>query len=120
MAARKLGKRIRGLRLKAEISLRGLARRVKISAAHMSDIEHDRRMPSDDVLHRIVAELAHVGAKYEELRLLKPQIEEDLQEWYEKDPEVRALFREAKDSGLPAREILKALRDQREKAEEDR
>ena len=60
-----------------------------------------------------------VGADYEELQLLKPQIEEDLQRWYEKDPDVRELFREAKDSGLPVRDILKALRVQRERAKDD-
>ena len=106
----KLGRTIRKLRLKAEITLRELARRVKVSAAHMSDIEKERRMPSDDLLRRIAEELAHVGAKYEELRLLKPRIEDDVERWYTEDPEVRALFREAKDSGLSAREILAGLR----------
>ena len=106
----KLGRTIRKLRLKAEITLRELARRVKVSAAHMSDIEKDRRMPSDGLLRRIAEELAHVGAKYEELRPLKPRIEDDVERWYAEDPDVRALFREAKDSGLSAKEILAGLR----------
>ena len=67
-------------------------------------------MPSDGLLRRIAEELAHVGAKYDELRLLKPRIEDDVERWYAENPEVRALFREAKDSGLSAKEILAGLR----------
>ena len=67
-------------------------------------------MPSDGLLRRIAEELAHVGAKYEELRPLKPRIEDDVERWYAEDPDVRALFREAKDSGLSAKEILAGLR----------
>ena len=106
----RLGRTIRKLRLKAEITLRELSRRVKVSAAHMSDVEKERRMPSDDLLRRIAEELAHVGAQYEEMRLLKPRIEDDVERWYAEDPEVRVLFREAKDSGLSAREMLAGLR----------
>ena len=101
------------LRLKADITLRELARRVEVSAAHQSDIEHNRRMPSDDLLRRIVGELARVGAEYETLRLLKPRIEDDLEQWYEENADVRVLLREAKDSGLSAREMLEALRRER-------
>lgn len=116
-----LGRTIRKLRLKAEITLRELARRVKVSAAHMSDVEKERRMPSDDLLRRIAEELAHVGAEYEELRLLKPRIEDDLERWYAQDREVRALFREAKDSGLSAKDMLAGLRRaaERRKRSED-
>lgn len=106
----KLGTTIRKLRLKMGITLRELARRVEVSAAHMSDIEKNRRMPSDGLLGRICHELEGVGANYEELRLLKPLMEEDLENWYERDPDVRVLMREAKDSGIPAKDLLKQLR----------
>jgi len=106
-----LGTRIRKLRLKADITLREMARRVGVSAAHMSDVEHGRRMPSDEVLQRIASELKSVGATYEGLRLLKPQLEDDLEEWVSKSSEVRQLFRMAKDSGLSAREMMDRIRD---------
>lgn len=105
-----LGGTIRKLRLKAEITLRELARRVEVSPAHLSDIEHGRRMPSDDLLRRIVRELNDVGAAYVELRILKPQLEDDLERWVTESSEVRQLLREAKDSGRSAREMLDRLR----------
>lgn len=110
-----LGSTIRELRLKAEITLRELARRVDISPAHLSDVEHDRRSPSDELLGRIADKLSDVGAEYEKLRLLKPLIEEDLERWYVENHEVRVLLREAKDSGLSARELLDRLRTGQEK-----
>jgi transcriptional regulator with XRE-family HTH domain len=105
-----LGGTVRKLRLKADFTLRALSRRVGISCAHQSDIEHGRRMPSDDLLRRIAKELAGVGATYEDLRLLKPSVEEDLVE-ISKTREARELLREAKESGHPVREVLKQLRD---------
>lgn len=106
-----LGATIRKLRLKADITLRELARRVEISASHLSDIEHGRRMPSDEALQRIANELAEVGASYDDLRLLKPQLEDDLEAWVTSSSEVRQLFRVAKDSGLTAREMMARIRE---------
>ena len=104
-----LGGRIRKLRLKADTTLRKLARDVRISAAHLSDIEHGRRMPSDEVLRRIATELAPVGATYDDLRILKPKLEKDLEQWVTGSSEVRQLLREIKNRG-GAREMLKRLR----------
>lgn len=72
-----LGLRIKVLRLRAEIPLRELSRRVKVSAAHICDIEHGRRMPSDALLRRIANELSEAGATYEALRSLKPPTENE-------------------------------------------
>lgn len=114
-----LGGRIRKLRLKAGISLRELARRVKVSAAHLSDVENDRRTPSDDLLRRITEELSEVGAEYEELRLLKPVMEKDVEAWYEDDPVLRVLLREARDSPFTTRQLLEQLRAARREAEKE-
>lgn len=105
-----LGAEIRRLRLVADMPLRELARRLDISAAHLSDIEHSRRMPSDELLQGIVRELQPVGATYEGLRQLDPRLEADLEQWVAGTPEVRQLLREAKDSGLSARDVLHELR----------
>jgi len=45
-----LGERLRELREKNRVSLRSLAARVRITAPYLSDIELDRRHPSDRVL----------------------------------------------------------------------
>jgi transcriptional regulator with XRE-family HTH domain len=49
-----LGERLRELREKNRVSLRSLAARVRITAPYLSDIELDRRHPSD----RVLADLA--------------------------------------------------------------
>lgn len=113
-----LGDEIRRLRLKADITLRSFARKLGHTAAHQSDIEHGRRMPSEEVLRKTVQELAHVGATYEALKELDTRLGDDLQEWIQKTPEARALLRETKASGRSARQVLEELRDILRKREE--
>ena len=55
-----LGQKIRQLRDKADLSLRELADKVKVTAPFLSDIELGRRYPSDDVLAKL-AEHLHVS-----------------------------------------------------------
>jgi transcriptional regulator with XRE-family HTH domain len=65
-----LGKRLRELREKNRISLRSLAARVRITAPYLSDIELDRRHPSD----RVLADLARaLHASVEDLRQHDPK-----------------------------------------------
>lgn len=52
-----LGKRLRELREKHRVSLRQLAARVRITAPYLSDIELDRRHPSDRVLGELARAL---------------------------------------------------------------
>lgn len=106
-----LGDTIRELRLRADLTLREMARRVHVSASHQSDIEHGRRMPSDEVLRRIADQLSEVGGTYDALRLLKPQLEEDLDKWVTTDRHVRQLLREWKNSGLSGRKLLEHYRE---------
>ena len=106
-----LGETIRSHRLQAQLTLREMARRVEISASHQSDIEHGRRMPSDQVLRKIAHQLYEVGGRYQALRALKPQLEEDLDEWVTADRHVRQLLREWKDSGLSGRRLLERYRE---------
>ncbi len=50
-----LGERIRELREKHDWSVRELAKKLKVSAPFLSDIELGRRHPSDDVLQRLAS-----------------------------------------------------------------
>lgn len=109
--AKTLGSEIRRLRLEAEVTLRAFARKLGHTAAHQSDIEHGRRMPSEGVLRKTVKKLAHVGATYEGLKELDTRIERDLEQWMQKHPEARALLRETRASGRPVREILEEMRE---------
>src|SRR6266403_563841 len=52
-----LGQRIRELRDKADLSLRGLAKRIGISSPFLSDIELGRRFPSEEILAKLAGAL---------------------------------------------------------------
>lgn len=58
----------------AEMPLRELARQLRISAAHQPDIEHSRRMPSDQLLRATAKVLASQAAAWEQLRALDAQL----------------------------------------------
>jgi transcriptional regulator with XRE-family HTH domain len=60
-----LGEYIRELREKHDWSVRELAKKLKVSAPFLSDIELGRRHPSDDVLERLASVL---GTTTEELK----------------------------------------------------
>ncbi|MBP2681845.1 MAG: Helix-turn-helix domain [Candidatus Krumholzibacteriota bacterium] len=101
-----LGQEIRRLRLRAGITLRGLATRVQVSAAHLSDIEHNRRRPSEKLLRSITSELEHVGATFEAFDRLGTGIDPETREWIASTPGVRKLLRAVKESGSQPQEIL--------------
>jgi transcriptional regulator with XRE-family HTH domain len=104
-----LGPEIRRFRLKAGLTLRGLARQLSISAAHLSDIEHDHRRPSDALLRKIAHALQDVGATFESLDLLVTGIDSDTREWVATTAGVRKLLRKVRESGTPLEEILPVL-----------
>lgn len=109
--AETLGQEILRLRTRAGFTLRGFAERIKVSAAYQSDIEHDRRRPSDEVLRRMAHELRLVGATYEALDKLNTRLERDLQQWVANTPAVRQMLREVKKSGKDPRDIVRQLQD---------
>lgn len=106
----KLKDSIKSLRLKAGYTLRGFAEEVGISAAYLSDIEHGRRMPSDEVLHRMADKLKRVGASFEYLKSLDSRIEADLARWAEDNPEAGQMLRELRSSKSDPKKVLEELR----------
>lgn len=108
--AHELGPEIQRLRTAAGFTLRGFARAVGISAAHESDIERGRRMPSEDVLRAMSRELIGVGGSYDYLKSLDARIGQDLQDWAQRTPEVAAMLRTVRDSGRSPAKVLDDLR----------
>ncbi len=104
-----LGQELRRLRKEAGITLRGLAATVEVSAAHLSDIEHNRRRPSDDLLHKIARALRKTGATFESLETLATGLDPETREWAASTPGVRTLLRTLKQSGHQPLDILPAL-----------
>jgi transcriptional regulator with XRE-family HTH domain len=104
-----LGEEIRRLRLLAGFTLRGLAASLDVSAAHLSDIEHNRRRPSEKLLHRIADKLKKVGATYETLEKLISGIDTKTREWAAATPGARALLRMLLEAERDPQEIHRAL-----------
>jgi transcriptional regulator with XRE-family HTH domain len=104
-----LGTEIRRLRMLGGTTLRKFAQGIGVSAPHLSDIEHDRRRPSKEVLQRIARGLQPVGATHDSLERLDARFESDLQEWASHTPEVRMMLRVVKESGRPVAEVLREL-----------
>ena len=99
------------LRTAAGFTLRKFADKLSISAAHQSDIEHDRRRPSRPLLERMVNELRHVGADLDGLSRLDSRLEPDVQQWMTDTPEARQMLRAVRNSGQDPKAILKRLED---------
>jgi transcriptional regulator with XRE-family HTH domain len=83
-----LGERIYRIRHERDITLRTLAIRAEISAPYLSDIEHDRRRPTDAVLKKLAVGLEVVPAVLESRVLTRDTLHR-----LNKDPELVALLR---------------------------
>lgn len=106
-----LGSELQRYRLAAGVTLRRFAEKLEISAAHQSDIEHDRRRPSRPLLERMVAELRHVGADLDALSRLDTRLEPDVQEWVTDNPAARQMLRAVRNSGQDPNAILRKLEE---------
>lgn len=104
-----LGEEIRRLRLLAGYTLRGFAADLGVSAAHISDIEHNRRRPSEKLLRKIADKLRKVGATYDSLEKRLSGIDVKTREWAAATPGARALLRRLLEADLDPQEIHRAL-----------
>ena len=109
MGATDLGRELRRLRKDAGLTLRGLAATVEVSAAHLSDIEHNRRRPSGELLRKLSCALGKAGATFEALDRLATGMDPDIREWAASTPGARILLRALKQSGRDPLELLPAL-----------
>ena len=109
MKEQQLGQEIRRQREEAGITLRGLAVKLGISAAHLSDIENDRRRPSEKLLLKIAHELRSVGTTVASLELLVTGLDQETRGWAAATPGARAVLRRMLESGRNAEELLRVL-----------
>jgi transcriptional regulator with XRE-family HTH domain len=106
-----LGDVIRKARVATDQSLREFARAVGITPSYQSDIENDRRVPSEDVLKKI-ADL--LGLNYEELMALAGRFGEDASRYLRRHPTAGALFRKLSETNAPEDVLRKMLREAEE------
>jgi transcriptional regulator with XRE-family HTH domain len=110
-----MGKRIREERQRQGLTVRGFARDIRVQPPYVTDIEADRRRPSQEVLGRISERL---GIPPAELQALDPRIPHEVKEWMEDEPRVSRLLRQLQDS--PDRdELLRRMEEVVNRDDED-
>jgi transcriptional regulator with XRE-family HTH domain len=109
----RLGERIRQLREERDLSLRELARQLEGgSAAHLSDIELGRRLPSEELLRQIAMKLGVAYAELEELDARPPV--EALRRRSEQDPVFGFALRRMVEQNVKPDELLKFLQEHKD------
>jgi transcriptional regulator with XRE-family HTH domain len=103
-----LAERVRELRELHDLSVRELAKKLKVSAPFLSDIELGRRHPSREVLERFAAVL---GTTAEDLKKYdsRPPVQE-LKRIATANPAMGFALRGVVDEGVSAEELLDFLK----------
>ena len=112
------GQRIRELRDKADLSLRGLAKKIGISSPFLSDIELGRRFPSEEILAKLAGAL---DVSPDELKQYDTRVPiADLKRLMDSDPKLGFAFRtvveKVKNGELTAEDIIVKLSKRKSRA----
>src|SRR5437868_625568 len=92
---RSLGEVLRDARAGADLSLRELAKKLSITASYISDIENDRRVPSEEVLQQLAATLK---LEFDNLMALAGRVGDDAERYLRNHPTAGVLFRKISDT----------------------
>jgi transcriptional regulator with XRE-family HTH domain len=87
---RTLGEVIHDARVKLKLSLRDVAKKLDLTPSYLSDIENNRRIPSEEVLGRL-AKLLHLD--YDDLMARAGRFGEDAVRYLMRTPAAGVLFR---------------------------
>lgn len=97
-----LGDFIKDKRVGLDMRLRELARRLDVTPSYVSDIENDRRVPSEDVLRRIAVELE---LDPDDLVARSGRIGTDAERYLRQTPAATTLFRRISEEKLTDEEL---------------
>lgn len=106
MADKSLGDVVREGRVNAGISLRELARRLDVTPSYVSDIENDRRVPSEEVLGKIALELNLDRA---DLLARAGRLQSDADRYMRETPAATTLFRRITEERFDEAKIRKVM-----------
>lgn len=105
-AKRSLGDTIRDARVKNGLGLREAAGSLEIAPSYLSDIETDRRAPSDQVIRRI----AHLlGLDFDDLMARTGRVGEHAERLLKREPAAGVLFRRLAETGATGDDIERLL-----------
>ena len=81
---------------------------MEITPSYLSDIEYNRRVPSEDVLRKIADQLE---IDFDELIARSGRVGEDAERHLRRNPEVGILFRRITEHGLRGESIDKLIKE---------
>lgn len=99
-----LGERIRQLREEKDISLRELAKAIRVSPAFLSDVELGRRQLSDEHIVSLAASLETTREELQKYDTRPPM--RDLRRMTAADPEYGFAFRQLIDKKISAQDLI--------------
>jgi transcriptional regulator with XRE-family HTH domain len=103
----KLGTFLRSRREAKGLSTRALANLLGVSWGYISDIEHDRRIPSEAVLARFSKAL---GVDGRELRILSGRLTNVAERYLKSQPELLRLVHLTAEAGLSGKDLGKLMK----------
>jgi transcriptional regulator with XRE-family HTH domain len=106
MAGGTLGEVLRDARVRADLTLRDLAKKLSLSPSYLSDIENDRRVPAEDVLRELANEF---NLKFDDLMAMAGRIGDQAERYLKQHPAAGTLFRRISDKRLPEEDLKKLL-----------
>jgi transcriptional regulator with XRE-family HTH domain len=101
------GETLREARVKKGVSLRSLASELSITPSYLSDIENDRRIPSEDVLQQLATLL---DLNFDDLMAQAGRLGEEAERYLKHQPTAVKLFRRISESNLGEEDLKKLLR----------
>lgn len=110
---RTLGEVIREARTAAGLGLRELAKKLSITPSYQSDIEYDRRVPSEEVLRATATELK---LDFDDLMARAGRFGDRADRYMKRNPIAGALFRSISEDNLGEEALRKLLREAEEMA----
>ncbi|HVV51141.1 MAG TPA: helix-turn-helix transcriptional regulator [Polyangia bacterium] len=102
-----LGEVIRNARVALGLTLREVTTKLKITPSYLSDIENDRRVPSEEVLTQL-AELLRLDV--DDLMAMAGRVGDQAERYLKQHPTAGVLFRRISDKGLREEELQELLR----------
>lgn len=97
-----LGEKLRSARMAKRLGLRELARQADIAPSYLSDIEYDRRVPSEQVLGPLCAIL---DLNFDEMLAAAGRLGDEDNRYLRREPAARMLLRRAQESNLGDKEL---------------
>lgn len=92
--------------MKAGKRLRPFAEELELAPSYLSDIENDRRVPSEEVMKRIASKLS---LNFDHLMALAGRFGEEAERYIKKNPAAGVLFRRISQGNLREEQLMKLL-----------